>query len=93
MHAWIRITSAGAPPVGVIDTPLDGSAVSGSVPVTGWVVDDVDVTSVAVYRSPVAGEGAGDVFIGNAVRLDDARPDIEAAFPIRRSSIGPVGAT
>ena len=78
---WIRITSAGAPPIGVIDTPLDGSAVSGSVPVTGWVVDDVDVTSVAVYRSPVAGEGAGDVFIGNAVRLDDARPDIEAVFP------------
>ena len=37
--------------------------------------------SVAVYRSPVAGEGAGDVFIGNAVRLDDARPDIEAVFP------------
>ena len=81
VHAWIRITSAGAPPVGVIDTPLDGSAVSGSVPVTGWVVDDVDVMSVAVYRSPVAGEGAGDVFIGNAVRLDDARPDIEAVFP------------
>ena len=44
-------------------------------------MDDVDVMSVAVYRSPVAGEGAGDVFIGNAVRLDDARPDIEAVFP------------
>ena len=81
VHAFIRITAAGSAPVGVVDTPAAGAAVSGSVPVTGWVVDDVDVMSVAVYRSPVAGEGAADVFIGNAVRVDDARPDIEGVFP------------
>jgi hypothetical protein len=81
VHAWIRITAAGSAPVGVVDTPAAGAAVSGSIPVTGWVVDDVDVMSVAVYRSPVAGEGSGDVFIGNAVRVDDARPDIESVFP------------
>jgi hypothetical protein len=81
VHAWIRISSVGAAPTGVIDTPAGGAAVSGSVAVTGWVVDDVDVMSVAVYRSPIAGEGTSDVFIGNAVRVDDARPDIEAVFP------------
>ena len=81
VHAFVRITATGTPPSGVVDTPGNGVAVSGSVPITGWVVDDIDVTSVTVYRSPVAGEGAADVFIGNAVRVDDARPDIEAAFP------------
>lgn len=81
VHAWIRISGAGTPPAGLVDTPASGVAVSGSVPVTGWVVDDIDVTSVGVYRSPVAGEGTADVFIGSAVRVDDARPDVEAAFP------------
>jgi hypothetical protein len=81
VHAFIRITTSGSAPVGTIDTPAAGAAVTGSVPVTGWVVDDVDVMSVAVFRGSVAGEVAGDVFIGNAVRVDDARPDIEGVFP------------
>ena len=70
-------------PNGAFDTPLDGSTgVAGSIAVTGWAVDDIEVTRVRVLRDPVAGEPAGQlVFIGNAVLVDGARPDIQAAFP------------
>jgi hypothetical protein len=82
--ATYRIASAGAVPVGAVDTPLNGATVSGSIGVTGWVVDDIDATAVRIYRDAVAGDapdGLGRVFLGVAVRVDDARSDIEAAFP------------
>lgn len=48
------------PPFGVIETPTDGqSGIEGSVPVTGWVLDDVGVVSVQIYRNPVDGEPGG----------------------------------
>jgi hypothetical protein len=81
------ITQAGAaaatlPPFGVVDTPLDNAAgVTGSIPVTGWALDDVKVTSVKVYRDPVAGEPVGTVYIGTATFVPGARPDIAAAYP------------
>lgn len=68
-------------PIGVLDTPGDGALVSGSIAVTGWAVDDVGITQVAIWRDPVAGEAAGLKFIGQATRVDDARLDITAAFP------------
>ncbi|MCP4220478.1 MAG: BACON domain-containing protein, partial [bacterium] len=43
-------------PFGAFETPINGSTVSSSVPVTGWALDDVDVQSVKIYRSPVTGE-------------------------------------
>jgi hypothetical protein len=78
VNAFHRIMFSTTGPVGVVDTPADSSPVSGSIPVTGWALDDVDIASVAIYRDPVAGE-SGLVFIGNASRVDDARPDIEGA--------------
>ncbi len=69
------------PPVGSFDTPIDGSTVSSSIPVTGWAIDDVEVTAVKIYRDPVPGEGSGLVYIGDANFVDGARPDIEAAYP------------
>lgn len=78
-----RIASQGAPPVGAMDTPADGATVSGSIAVTGWVMDDVEATSVKIYRNAVAGEvpdALGRIFVGDAVRVDDARPDLEAIF-------------
>ena len=82
--ATYRITT-GAPPIGTIDTPADNiQGVTGSIGITGWVVDDIDITSVRLYRNPVAGEaadGLGRVFIGDASRVDDARPDIESGNP------------
>jgi hypothetical protein len=76
-------------PIGAIDTPADGTNVAGSVAVTGWAADDVEVASVAICRDPVGAEGTtpslcggqARVFIGNPVFIDDARPDIETANP------------
>jgi hypothetical protein len=77
-------------PAGAMDTPADGAAVTGSVPVTGWAADDVQVARVAICRDPVPATetttpalcaGQAKVFIGDAVFIDDARPDVEAANP------------
>jgi hypothetical protein len=74
-----------SPPFGSFDTPLDGqSGVTGSIAVTGWALDDVEVVSVKIYRDPVAGESPGPngyVFIGNATFVKGARKDVEAAYP------------
>ena len=81
--ATYRIATVGALPLGAVDTPADGATVSGSVGVTGWVVDDVEATAVRIYRMGIAGDAPdalGRVYIGDAVRVDDARPDVEAAF-------------
>ncbi len=82
-------TTATTAPQGSFDTPTDGSTgVTGSIAVTGWAVDDVEVTRVRILRDPVAGEPAGAlVFIGDAVQVDGARPDVQALFPnLPRSS-------
>ena len=72
-------------PIGVVDTPADGTVgIEGSVPVTGWVVDDIGVGSVKIYRDPVGGEGSGPngyIYIGDAVFVEGARPDVEQAYP------------
>jgi uncharacterized delta-60 repeat protein len=73
-------TSAG--PFGIFDTPLDNTTgVSGSIAVSGWALDDVDVTRVRVLRDPVAGEGTAQIFIGNAVFVEGARPDVAVSIP------------
>jgi hypothetical protein len=67
-----------SPPFGNYATPIDGSTVASSIAVTGWVLDDVGVQSVKIYR----GTGLTDrVFIGNAVFSRGSRPDVEAAYP------------
>lgn len=85
-------TGGSGAPFGAFDTPVDGtSGVTGSTPVTGWALDDIEVVGVRVYRSSVGGEAANSlVFIGNAVMVDGARPDVEAAYPAmpRRSRAG-----
>jgi len=75
-------------PTGVLDTPADGSSgVTGSIAVTGWAIDDLEVTRVRILRDPVAGEGPAQIFIGIGVFVDGSRPDIAAAFPsLPRSS-------
>jgi hypothetical protein len=78
-------------PIGVVDTPVNNrTGVTGAVPFTGWVVDDVGVTRVMVCRSAFGGEvapvdsncaGAAQIFVGFAVSIDGARPDVAAAYP------------
>ena len=66
-----------APPFGSFDTPMDGSTVSGSIPVTGWVLDDVGVDNVKIYRT----EGDNQIFMGDAVFVEGARPDVATSYP------------
>jgi hypothetical protein len=82
VNASVAVTlTAPAPPFGLVDTPADNVTVSGELPVTGWALDDAGVAAVDIYRSPVAGEGTGPVFIGRAVFINGARPDVKAAYP------------
>src|SRR5690606_28778305 len=71
------------PPFGVIETPANGtSGVTGSIPVTGWALDNTGVARVAIYRSSVAGEAPGTlVFLGDAAFVPGARPDVAAQYP------------
>ena len=61
-------------PFGQFSTPIDGSTVSSSIPVTGWVLDDIEVESVKIYRD-------NNVYVGDALFVEGARPDIESAYP------------
>jgi len=73
------VKNAGANPFGTFETPAAGATgVAGNIAVTGWALDDVEVTSVKIYRSPLAGEGSARVFIGDANLVEGARPDVEA---------------
>lgn len=65
-------------PFGEFSTPIAGSTVSSSVPVTGWVLDDVGIESVKIYRGA---DSQSLVYIGDAVFVEGARPDVEAAYP------------
>jgi hypothetical protein len=65
------------PPFGSFDTPIDGSTVMSSIAVTGWALDDGGVDNVKIYRGPEYNL----VYIGDAVFVEGARPDVETAFP------------
>ena len=76
----VREPGSTNPPFGEFSTPVDGSTVSSSIAVTGWVLDDVGVESVKIYR--LEGEApVYSVYIGDALFVEGARPDIEAAYP------------
>jgi hypothetical protein len=64
-------------PFGNYATPTNNSTIRSSVPFTGWVLDDLGVQSVKIYRQ----SGASMIYIGDAVFVEGARPDVEAAYP------------
>jgi hypothetical protein len=64
-------------PFGQFDTPSDNSTVSGSIPVTGWVLDDIGVQNVQIFRESQDSQ----VYIGDAVFVEGARPDVEQTYP------------
>jgi hypothetical protein len=69
------------PAFGFVETPKDGATgVSGSLGITGWVLDDTGVEVVQVFRDPIAGEGPMPIFIGNAAMVEGMRPDVQAAY-------------
>lgn len=62
------------PPFGEFGSPLAGTTAAGSVPVTGWVLDDIEITSVKIYYNEKS-------YIGEALFVEGARPDVAAAYP------------
>ena len=60
-------------PFGEFATPLDGASVSGSIPVTGWALDDIGIANVKIYN--------GNAYTGDAVFVEGARPDVETVYP------------
>jgi hypothetical protein len=81
-----------ANPFGTVDTPTDNrTGVTGAIPFTGWALDDVEVSRVMICRAAVGAEvppvsdpncaGASQIFVGFAVFIDGARPDVQAAYP------------
>jgi len=87
-----------APPFGEFETPVSNAQnLSGAVAVTGWALDDVEVTDVQIWRQPHpsdapaaifrgAGPAFGKVFIGNATFIDGARTDVEAIYAVPNRS-------
>jgi hypothetical protein len=69
--------STGAP-FGYFETPPDKTTgITGSIPVTGWALDDIRVSKLEIYLE----QEKKLVFIGNAVFIEGARPDVEQAYP------------
>ena len=74
-----------------MDTPLDNATgVTGSIPFTGWALDDVEVTRVSICRDAFGAEvapvdpncgRAAQIFVGFAVFIDGSRTDVAALFP------------
>jgi uncharacterized repeat protein (TIGR01451 family) len=59
--------SATTAPFGSFDTPANNTiGVVGAIPVTGWALDNFEVTGVDIWREAVTGEPAGNlIFVGN----------------------------
>jgi len=81
----VTFTQAGfgaQPAFGSFDTPTDNTTgITGSLPVTGWALDDIGITRVRIFRDPVAGEAGAQIYIGDATFVEGARPDVAAIFP------------
>jgi len=77
INLWVKTNSESSPPFGDFSTPIDNSTVQNSVPVTGWALGGTGIENVKIYRE----EGSTLVFIGDAIFVEGARPDIEAAYP------------
>jgi hypothetical protein len=78
-------------PIGHVDLPSAVSGpVRGTVAISGWALDDREVTDVTVYRAclpmdlPASCqrvEGHQVVYLGNATFVRGARPDVADAYP------------
>ncbi|NIM14533.1 MAG: hypothetical protein GTO45_21140, partial [Candidatus Aminicenantes bacterium] len=77
VEVMLKVYSSTSSPFGDFATPLDGSTVRSSVPVTGWALDDIEVESVKIYLQ----ENGSLSYIGDAVFVEGARPDVELLYP------------
>ena len=68
------------PPFGSFDAPANNATVRSSIPVTGWVLDDTEGVGVKIYCSN-SNQPNNRVYVGDAVFVEGARPDVEAQNP------------
>lgn len=64
-------------PFGTLEFPPQDSTVHNTVSFTGWALDDIGVKNVKIYLLQENRRS----FVGNAVLVDGARPDIAASYP------------
>jgi len=99
LSVTLHLAGTTTPPFGVVDTPLQNTTgITGAIPMTGWVLDDLEVTGVTICRAAVGGEvppvdancgGAAQIFVGDGVFIEGARPDVQAAYPLYpRNNVG-----
>lgn len=69
------------PPFGSFDTPGDNITVAGSVAISGWALDDIGVNQVKLYFEDTGAAPGEQMYIGDAVFIEGARPDVETAYP------------
>jgi hypothetical protein len=83
LQIQVNVSSASlGSPYGSFDTPLDNTpGIAGAIAVTGWALDNIEVLKVDIWREPVGAEPAGLVYIGDAVFVSGARPDVEGLYP------------
>jgi hypothetical protein len=77
VHLKVKTPAQDHPPIGSFDTPLNGITCSGSIAVTGWVLDDVDLENVKIYYK----KGGNLKYVGDAILVEGARTDIETDYP------------
>jgi len=95
---WTLHPGTTSPPFGRFETPVSMiENLTGAVALTGWALDDVEVTDVQIWRLPHPADPAaaifqgpgppnGKIFVGHATLIDGARPDVEAAFDLPNRS-------
>jgi len=84
INVTLQILNSGtsAVPFGDFATPINGTTgITGAIPVTGWVLDDVETKKVEIWRDPIGTEGSSLVYIGDGIFVEGARPDVETAYP------------
>ncbi|MCP5103168.1 MAG: hypothetical protein GY950_07315 [bacterium] len=74
----VTVSGQTASPFGEFETPTPGAVVFSSVPFTGWALDDVAVETVQLYREE---QGGALIYIGDAVFVEGARPDVALQYP------------
>jgi hypothetical protein len=68
-------------PFGSFDTPVNNArGISAAIAVTGWALDSIGINKVDIWREPVGPEPPGLKYIGDAILVPGARPDVAHAF-------------
>jgi hypothetical protein len=80
IYLEVIVKSQEQPLLGNMDSPRDSAAVCSVVPVTGWAIDDIEVSSVKIFRNPVEGHETGLMHIGDAIFVEGARTDVETQY-------------